>query len=145
MDEEAAPTGCKETTTEVLGYPHPNYPNVVLWDLPGVGSTRFPAKKYLKMVEFEKFDFFIIISDTRFRENDVKLAQEIQRMGKEFYFVRSKIDNDLRAEGRSSKYFSTEETLERIRDDCIEGGSSFPFISLKSPQFQKSWDTVKLK
>uniref|UniRef100_A0A3Q4GKY2 Interferon-inducible GTPase 5-like n=1 Tax=Neolamprologus brichardi TaxID=32507 RepID=A0A3Q4GKY2_NEOBR len=77
----------------------------MLWDLPGIGTTKFPAKKYLKHVKFEKFDFFIIISDTRFRENDVKLAKEIQRMKKKFYFVHSKIDNDIQAERRKRDHF----------------------------------------
>ncbi|CAK6962115.1 interferon-inducible GTPase 5-like [Scomber scombrus] len=100
-DERAAPTGPVETTKEATPYPHPNYPNVKLWDLPGIGTTSFPADKYLEHVGFEKFDFFIIISVDRFRENDVKLAQEIQKMGKIFYFVRSKIDNDVCSEKRS--------------------------------------------
>uniref|UniRef100_A0A3B4WUB3 IRG-type G domain-containing protein n=1 Tax=Seriola lalandi dorsalis TaxID=1841481 RepID=A0A3B4WUB3_SERLL len=79
-DVRAAPTSCVETTSDVTPYPHPNYPNVTLWDLPGIGTTRFPADKYLQHVGFERFDFFIIISADRFRENDVKLALEIQRM-----------------------------------------------------------------
>ncbi|XP_005755989.1 interferon-inducible GTPase 5-like, partial [Pundamilia nyererei] len=117
-DEKAAPTGITETTNEVTPYPHPNYPNVKLWDLPGIGTTKYPAKKYLKLVGFEKFDFFIIISADRFRENDVKLAQEIHKMKKKFYFVRSKIDENLRAEKRQ-RHFSEEETLTKIREDCV--------------------------
>uniref|UniRef100_A0A3Q3X6Y0 IRG-type G domain-containing protein n=1 Tax=Mola mola TaxID=94237 RepID=A0A3Q3X6Y0_MOLML len=74
-DERAAPTGCVETTTAVKAYPHPNYANVTLWDLPGIGTTKFPADKYLKHVRFEKFDIFIIISDTCFRENDMTLRR----------------------------------------------------------------------
>lgn len=123
-DKRAAPTGCVETTTVVTPYPHPNYPNVTLWDLPGIGTTKFPADKYLKHVGFEKFDFFIIISDTRFRENDVTLAQEIQKMEKKFYFVRSKIDNDLQAAQRSQRDFNQEKTLEQIRENCIQGMDS---------------------
>ncbi|XP_030575368.1 interferon-inducible GTPase 5-like, partial [Archocentrus centrarchus] len=91
-----------------------------LWDLPGIGTTTFPADKYLEHVGFEKFDFFIIISDTRFRENDVKLAREIQRMKKTFYFVRSKIDNDIRSE-QKKREFSAEDTLTTIRNSCTEG------------------------
>ncbi|XP_071393686.1 interferon-inducible GTPase 5-like [Centroberyx affinis] len=120
-DERAAPTGCVETTMEVTAYPHPNYPNVTLWDLPGIGTTNFPANKYLKHVGFEKFDFFIIISADRFRENDVKLAQEIQKMGKKFFFVRSKIDHNLRDEERSQREFNKEKTLECIRQNCVQG------------------------
>ncbi|CAI5695543.1 T-cell-specific guanine nucleotide triphosphate-binding protein 1-like [Oreochromis niloticus] len=119
-DERSAPTGPVETTKKATPYAHPKYPNVKIWDLPGIGTTKFPAAKYLEHVEFKKFDFFIIISDTRFRENDVKLAHEIQRMKKKFYFVRSKIDNDLRAE-QKKKGFNKEETLSKIRNNCTEG------------------------
>uniref|UniRef100_A0A3Q2WHR5 IRG-type G domain-containing protein n=1 Tax=Haplochromis burtoni TaxID=8153 RepID=A0A3Q2WHR5_HAPBU len=119
-EEGAALTGVVETTSEVTPYPHPNYPKVTLWDLPGIGTTKFPADKYLERVGFEKFDFFIIVSADRFRENDVKLSQEIQRMEKKFYFVRSKIDNDLRAE-RRKRNFSKEETLRKMRENCIQG------------------------
>ncbi|XP_071327182.1 interferon-gamma-inducible GTPase 10-like [Trachinotus anak] len=120
-DERAAPTGCVETTSQFSPYTHPKYPNVTLWDLPGVGTTKFPADKYMKHVGFEKFDFFIIISETLFKENDVKLAQEIQRMGKKFYFVRSKIDQDSHNAERSQREFNAESTLARIRENCIQG------------------------
>lgn len=117
----AAPTGCVETTSVVTQYHHPNYPNVKLWDLPGVGTTKFPADQYLKLVGFERFDFFIIISATRFTENDVKLPQEIQKMKKKFYFVRSKIDNDLYLKRRIQRDFSETRTKELIKENCIQG------------------------
>ncbi|KAF1373429.1 hypothetical protein PFLUV_G00238770 [Perca fluviatilis] len=120
--ERAAPTGVKETTKDFTPYPHPNYPNVTLWDLPGIGTTNFPADKYLKLVEFERYDFFIIISADRFRENDVKLAEEIQKMKKKFYFVRSKIDHNIHDERETrGSEFNGEETLKEIREDCIQG------------------------
>lgn len=127
-DGEAAPTDCVETTMQVKDYHHPNYPNVVFWDLPGVGTRKFPAETYLTDVKFERFDFFIIISDTRFRENDVNLATEIQKMGKKFYFVRSKIDNDLRAE-KKKRNFDQEKTLAKIKNDCVQGESLLFYIS----------------
>ncbi|CAI5657034.1 unnamed protein product [Oreochromis niloticus] len=117
-DEKAAPTGITEPTLACTPYPYPNYLNVTLWDLPGIGTTKFPADKYLKLVESEKFDFFIIISDIRFTENDVKLVKEIERMEKRFYLVLSKIDNDIRAERRETD-FSEEETLKVIREHCV--------------------------
>ncbi|XP_030580841.1 interferon-inducible GTPase 5-like [Archocentrus centrarchus] len=129
-EEGAAPTSVTETTSKVTPYLHPNYPNVTLWDLPGIDTTKFPAKKYLKIVEFEKFDDFIIISDPRFRENDVKLAQEIQRMKKKFYFVRSKIDNDINGAHRKTD-FSEERTLTKIREDCVQ---RLRELGIESPQ-----------
>uniref|UniRef100_A0A3Q2D972 IRG-type G domain-containing protein n=1 Tax=Cyprinodon variegatus TaxID=28743 RepID=A0A3Q2D972_CYPVA len=120
-DEGAAPTGRGNTTINPTSYCHPDYPNVILWDLPGIGSNMWPADTYVERVELEKFDFFIIISANRFRENDVKLANEIQKMGKKFYFIRSKINHNLRDEGRSRTDFNEEKTLQTIMEDCIQG------------------------
>uniref|UniRef100_A0A3B4YYZ0 Interferon-inducible GTPase 5-like n=1 Tax=Stegastes partitus TaxID=144197 RepID=A0A3B4YYZ0_9TELE len=120
-DDGAAPTGCTETTMKATAYPHPNFPKVTFWDLPGIGTTNFPAHQYLKKVKFEKFDFFIIISADRFRENDVKLAQKIQKMKKKFYFVRSKIDHNIQDEKKNQRDFNEEMTLKHIRDYCIQG------------------------
>ncbi|CAL8296781.1 unnamed protein product [Boreogadus saida] len=120
-DEGAAPTGVVETTKKPEPYPHPRYPNVTLWDLPGVGTTKFPADQYLEYVEFEKYDLYIIVSAGHFRENDAKLAQEIKNMGKKFYFVRSKIDQNLHHAKRSHSEYDEEKTLQEIRDNCIQG------------------------
>lgn len=117
-NEKAAPTGVTETSMDVCAYPHPSMPNVNLWDLPGTGSPKFKAKKYLKYVKFELYDFFIIISSERFKENDMMLAREILNKNKKFYFLRSKIDNEVRAE-QCKKNFDEEKLLDCIREDCI--------------------------
>ncbi|KAI4833177.1 hypothetical protein KUCAC02_016091 [Chaenocephalus aceratus] len=127
----AAPTGIVETTMEVKPYPHPKYPNVTLWDLPGIGTTKFPADEYLKHAGFERFDFFIIILADRFRENDVKLAKEIQRIEKKFYFVRSKMDNSMRDEETTQPDFNEEKSLAEIRVDCVQGLEN---QGMRSPQ-----------
>ncbi|XP_074548599.1 interferon-inducible GTPase 5-like [Halichoeres trimaculatus] len=119
-DEEAAPTGVIETTKEATPYLHPNFTNVKLWDLPGVGSLKYQAAEYLKKVGFERFDFFIIISSERFSENDVKLAKEIQRMGKKFYFVRSKTDQDM-DNGKRKRGFGEARILGQIKNNCTQG------------------------
>ncbi|XP_030220104.1 interferon-inducible GTPase 5 [Gadus morhua] len=119
-DDRAAPTGVVETTMKPEPYPHPIYPNVTIWDLPGVGTTTFSADQYLEHVEFKKYDFFIVVSGDRFSENDVMLAQEIKRMDKKFYFVRSKIDDNLRAEKKSQRNYNEKNTLQQIRGYCIQ-------------------------
>ncbi|XP_023660964.1 interferon-inducible GTPase 5-like [Paramormyrops kingsleyae] len=116
----SAPTGVVETTMEPKSYPHPKYPSVQLWDLPGIGTPNFKADTYLQDVEFKRYDFFIIIASERFRSSNVQLAMEIQKMKKRFYFVRSKIDENIRAEKRK-RTFDLEKTLKTIRDDCMKG------------------------
>ncbi|XP_061111768.1 interferon-gamma-inducible GTPase 10-like [Conger conger] len=122
-DECAAETGVVETTMEPAVYPHPKYPKVKVWDLPGIGTPNFKADEYLEKVEFKRYDFFIIIISERFKVNNVLLATEIQRMKKRFYFVRSKIDNSIHAEKRK-KDFDEDKTLSIIREDCMKGNGS---------------------
>ncbi|XP_067266340.1 interferon-inducible GTPase 5-like [Chanodichthys erythropterus] len=116
-DAGAAPTGVTETTMEATMYEHPGMPNVKIWDLPGIGSPNFKAKKYLKDVKFKIYDFFINLSSERFTENDIMLAKEIKKQKKIFYFVRSKIDNDIEQEEKK-KGFDEQKVLSIIREDC---------------------------
>nr|XP_033776794.1 interferon-inducible GTPase 5-like [Geotrypetes seraphini] len=120
-EEESAKTGVDETTMEPTAYHHPQYPNITLWDLPGIGTPNFQAHSYLEQVNFEQYDFFIIIASDRFKSNHVKLARDIQEMGKKFYFVRSKVDQDLIAsKERRPSTFDEGKILESIRRNCIE-------------------------
>ncbi|XP_043116387.1 interferon-inducible GTPase 5-like isoform X2 [Puntigrus tetrazona] len=115
--KDAAPTGTTETTMKPNMYPHPFMPNVKIWDLPGIGSPRFRAKKYLKDVNFHTYDFFLIVTSERFKENDIELARAIKKRKKVFYFIRTKIDNDIRAELHKTN-FDERMLLETIREDC---------------------------
>lgn len=119
-DEGSAETGPVETTMEPKVYLHPKYKNVKVWDLPGIGTPNFKADEYLKLVQFERYDFFIIIASDRFRECHTQLAKEIMRMGKKFYFVRSKIDSNINAE-KKKKSFDQKKALDTIRGDCENG------------------------
>eukprot|EP00072_Mus_musculus_P072658 XP_017174421.1 PREDICTED: T-cell specific GTPase 2 isoform X1 [Mus musculus] len=118
-EEGAASTGVVETTMKRTPYPHPKFPNVTIWDLPGIGTTTFTPQNYLTKMKFGEYDFFIIISATRFKENDAQLAKAIAQMGLNFYFVRTKIDNDLDNEQKGKpRTFNKEKLLKKIRDDC---------------------------
>uniref|UniRef100_A0A8C6SJ18 IRG-type G domain-containing protein n=1 Tax=Neogobius melanostomus TaxID=47308 RepID=A0A8C6SJ18_9GOBI len=151
--EGAAPTGEVETTMEPTEYLHPEHPNIRIWDLPGVGTTNFTAAKYLKKVQFKKYDFFIIVSNDRFKENDAKLAKEIQKVKKKFYFVRSKIDNSIHSQKAENPNVQEEEVLNIIRNYCTE---ELEKLGFKSPQiflvsgltlhlyeFKDLWETLK--
>ncbi|MCI4376289.1 hypothetical protein PGIGA_G00186540 [Pangasianodon gigas] len=81
-DEDSAETGVVETTTVPTAYPYPKFPNVKLWDLPGIGTPRFKADEYLKQIdsniEAEKrkktFNKEIILD--KIRENCTKGLEE---------------------------------------------------------------------
>ncbi|XP_028633468.1 uncharacterized protein LOC114629589 [Grammomys surdaster] len=120
-EESAAPTGVLETTMMRNPYPHPKIPNVTIWDLPGIGTTKFEPKNYLTEMKFGEYDFFIIISAARFKEIDACLAKAIAKMNTKFYFVRTKVDQDVSNEQRSKpKSFNRDSVLKKIRDDCSE-------------------------
>ncbi|XP_065429691.1 interferon-inducible GTPase 5-like isoform X2 [Chrysemys picta bellii] len=147
-DEGAAKVGITETTMEPIAYLHPTLPNVKMWDLPGIGTPSFQPDTYLQQVSFACYDFFIIVTSKRFRSCNADLAQEIQKMGKKFYFVRSKVDEDLRNESRKRNY-NQETTLQTIRDDCVEKlrreGVSSPQVFLISRWEFNQYDSPQLQ
>ncbi|XP_062943741.1 interferon-inducible GTPase 1-like [Cynocephalus volans] len=119
-EEDAAPTGVVETTMERTPYKHQKFPNVTIWDLPGYGTCNFQPKDYLGKVKFGEYDFFIIVSATRFKQNDIELAQMIKIMKKNFYFLRTKVDFDLKNEQESKPTtFDREKVLQQIRNHCL--------------------------
>ncbi|XP_051960592.1 interferon-inducible GTPase 5-like isoform X1 [Xyrauchen texanus] len=142
-DEDSAKTGVVETTKEPKAYKHPKYKNVKLWDLPGIGTPNFKAHEYLKLVQFERYDFFIIIASGRFRECHADLVKEIKRMKKNFYFIRSKTDLSIDAE-RRKKHFDEKKTLDNIREDCVNGlreiGVEDPVVFLISSWHLNKYD-----
>ncbi|XP_066494161.1 interferon-inducible GTPase 5-like [Tiliqua scincoides] len=118
-DDGAAPTGVVETTTLPTPYAHPKHPNVTVWDLPGIGTPNFQPSFYLEQVKLSRYDFFILLASERFRSNHAQLARKIQKMGKHFYFVRSKVDVDLEAaKKRRPRAYNKETVLKQIRDNC---------------------------
>ncbi|CAM4284343.1 unnamed protein product [Leuciscus chuanchicus] len=142
-DDGSAKTGVVETTMKPEVYLHPKHKNVKVWDLPGIGTPNFQADKYLKLVNIQCYDVFIIIASDRFKECHKLLAKEIIGMGKKFYFVRSKIDLSITAEKRKRKAnFDEKNTLHSIREDCENGLRE---INVKDPVvfLISSWELEK--
>uniref|UniRef100_UPI00398F5F65 interferon-inducible GTPase 5-like n=1 Tax=Pristiophorus japonicus TaxID=55135 RepID=UPI00398F5F65 len=146
----AAPTGETETTMEPTMYQYPNKDTIKIWDLPGIGTPNFQASNYFKHVQFERYDFFIILSAPRFTENDLFLAKEIQQRKKKFYFVRSKIDQELGSGNyREKSHYDENKTLEKFRNASVEslkkGGIESPQVFLISGWNLEKFDFEKLQ
>ena len=114
-DEGAAAVGVKETMVfEILSYEHPNNPMMKFWDLPGVGTVRFPRITYL--ADIDVYDFFLLLNSTRMTENDTWLGNEIHKRNKKYFFVRTKIGVDIRHNRRARPRTHNEEAvIEEIR------------------------------
>ncbi|XP_051019267.1 interferon-inducible GTPase 1-like [Acomys russatus] len=144
-EEDAAETGVTETTMAITPYKHPKIKTLTLWDLPGIGTMKFPPKDYLEKVEFKKYDFFVIVSTTRFTKYEVDLAKAIRLMKKNYYFVRTKVDSDLENEKKCKpRTFDREKTLNQIRSSYLhilrDNGISEPQVFLISNHDSSDYD-----
>lgn len=91
-----------DTTSQPTPYHHPDNPNITFWDLPGIGTDGFPPDTYCEQVALKNYDTFLIFTETRFRKDVSFLVETISSIDKKFFFVRSKIDQDVRNQ-KSSK------------------------------------------
>ncbi|XP_041497419.1 interferon-inducible GTPase 1-like [Microtus oregoni] len=144
-DQDAAEEGVIETTMMRTSYQHHKIQTLTLWDLPGIGTMSFPPKDYLEKVKFQEYDFFIIVSATRFTKLELDLAKAIRFMKKNYYFVRTKVDNDLQNEKKSKpRTFDGEKTLQQIRSYCentfTQNNMGVPQIFLISNRHLSDYD-----
>ncbi len=118
-DPGAAPVGITETTHEPQEYKHPEHTSFALWDLPGVGTSDFPRSSYLDQIDVERYDFFLILSAVRFTENDIWLAKELERRGKPYYFVRTKVNIDMANDKEDNPLsHSAKSVIATLKQEC---------------------------
>ena len=111
----AAEVGVDETTKEPEKFAHPNNPNIIFVDLPGIGTPNYPdLDTYLKKVPWENYDTYLIFTANRFTNNDLEFAKRAKILGKSFFLIRTKIDFELMPkEGRAP--INEEEMLQKMR------------------------------
>ena len=110
-DEGGASVGVMETTNEVVSYQHPDNPLCLFWDLPGVGTDHFPRESYLSKIEVDRYNFFLLITADRITENDTWLGKEFRERNKKYFFVRTKIANDISDNKKSHPKTHNEEAM----------------------------------
>ena len=133
---------------EPTAYDHPTYPNIKLWELPGMFTRSYPnVKTFCKKVKLEKYHTFFIFTAGRFTKNVMGLAKKIRDINKNFFFVRTKIDIDVSHEKRK-RSFNEEAMLANIRYDCVQSLgdllSNEPDIFLICNHASDKWDFVRL-
>jgi len=144
-DEGAAEVGVKETTSDIESYSHPSNPLLTFWDLPGVGTNKFPRATYLADIDVDSYDFFLLITATRFTENDTWLGNEFRERNKKYFFVRTKIAVDLSSNKKAHPRTHNEEdvmreiresTEQHLKDSGCEDVPVFLIDSYKTNKFQ---------
>ena len=147
-DEGAAEVGVMGTTRELKAYDHPTNPKIKFWDLPGIGTPNYPnMATYCEKVELEKFNAFLILAAGRFTKNDLELAKKIKSINKNFFLIRTKIDENVRA-GSRMRSFDEKAMLQEIRSDYSENLgdllSDERDIFLISNHDRDKWDFARL-
>lgn len=130
-EDASAPTGVVRTTQVRAEYSSPQFPNVVLWDLPGLGATAQTVESYMEEMKFSTCDLVVIIASEQFSSNDVKLSKIIQNMGKRFYIVWTKLDRDL-SRSALSEIRLLQDIQENIRENLQKERVKDPPIFLVS-------------
>ncbi len=65
---------------------------LVLSDLPGYGTAKFPAATYRAEFKIDQFDIFLCVTSGKLKEDDIAFFRELRNEGKRCIFVRNKID-----------------------------------------------------
>lgn len=131
------PRPFKFTSAAITG----DRPTVNLFDLPGVGTPRFPAEDYFKTVGLRHFDAVFIMSANRFTENDLMLRDELVRVNLPHYFIRNQVDRTVE-ENEDVNGISETATLQQIRMDLRGQGVMNPY--LVSSKFVQRYDMPHL-
>ncbi|GER59293.1 hypothetical protein ULMA_14010 [Patiriisocius marinus] len=140
--EEVAEVGEIETTMNV------NEPiehgGLLFYDLPGCSTSNFPKENYINEFNIQEFDCVILVTADRFYEDDLYLIQELIRIKKPVYAVRTKIDFSV--DRGLKRGISEKETYDKIYNNLTENlkGYRVKGIYLTSSDFPSEYDLSKL-
>lgn len=96
-DKGASPIGVFETTKKPVTHPYSEYHNVLLWDLPGLGSVEdfkpeFSGSTLHQVPPIPPCDVYILLSPLRLNLGYIQLLNHLLKQGKTCYLVLSKAD-----------------------------------------------------
>lgn len=134
---EAEQLVCEQYNTEYT---------VVLWDCPGFGTSNFPDDDYIRKIELENFDFYLLFSCTRFLEYEIAINNFIAQENKTYFYVRSKIDRDIINDRLSHpRTSSAEKVKQRILEEVKENISSDANVFLVNAKDCDAFDFPQLE
>lgn len=127
----------------------------VVWDLPGGGTTTFPSAAYTKQFGLRYFDMIVLMSNSRFREEEVFVAREARQFDVPYFLVRTKIDDSVIASVREDDIDEDDaEAVQQVREKvCAEirdhfreqHGEDSIYLVSSLPKFREQYDFAKLE
>jgi len=111
--EKIAAVGVVETTNEPQSFTHKG---ITFTDLPGCGTQKWPKDSYIRSLDLNKYDCFLLITAHRFYENDAYLYRELTAMGKPCFVIRNMVDRAI-ADGKHDNDHTEEKTKKLITED----------------------------
>ncbi|CAO3634566.1 unnamed protein product [Mucor hiemalis] len=83
------------TTSEPRGYRHPDLRRMILWDMPGAGTSTSKEATYFEDNYLKAFDSLIIVTAERLQKIDLDIAAKAQEHHIPVLFVRNRCDQSL--------------------------------------------------
>lgn len=119
-------------------YIDPKHSNVNIWDLPTIGNP----VEYLKAIQVDKFDLFLILCETVFGDIEMLFADKCVERKKGLFFVRTNIDEIVDALG-SENFSELRSSLFKTIDIRL---STYPqFVIVNHKVFSADIAKLKLK
>lgn len=109
VGEEVAVVGVETDCTVVDQVVEWN--GMVLVDLPGYGTSKFPENKYFKEFNILDFDLFLCVFSGKFHASDTNFFQEIRKAGKTALLVRNQCDS-IKQKGKTYKELTNAITVD---------------------------------
>ncbi len=140
--ERIAKVGVVETTMEAQELIHKG---LRFYDLPGCGTNTFKKENYIEEFGIKDFDCVILVTADRFYEDDTYLINELHKMGKHVFIVRSKIDQAV-DDNKFNDNIESEETCKIVREDLKKNlkGLKVNGIYLVSSRYPNDYELSNL-
>mmetsp|Transcript_49106 Transcript_49106/g.138682 ORF Transcript_49106/g.138682 Transcript_49106/m.138682 type:complete len:230 (+) Transcript_49106:79-768(+) len=117
--------------------------SITLWDLPAIGTWRYPFEGCCRTLGLEYFDLIAIVYASRLSETEVLLANVLREtFSVPVFAVRSKVDADV--ENQQSDFAADEaEVLLKMRTEAQ--GAGLPSVFLTSARHPDKYDFKDLR
>ncbi|XP_060566802.1 interferon-inducible GTPase 1-like [Ruditapes philippinarum] len=106
------------TNNRVMKYDFPENPNVNLWELPGQKIQDTKQITDRNAIGFDRYDFFLILSEKSFMESDNWFIKEVLQKRKPCFFVRTCIRRCVDGTKLATLRKNKSQVLEEIRNNC---------------------------